>query len=90
MSKSTAKDKRYYAKVAQLGCIVCRNLGYDDTPPEIHHIGNGTMAKRASNHEVIPLCSFITGLAGMVMLSIQAEKYGKSITVRSAIYLLKF
>ena len=56
MAKSTAADKRHYAKVAQLGCIACINCGYGETPPEIHHVGNGTMGKRASNHDVIPLC----------------------------------
>jgi len=49
-------EKEHLNKVADLGCIVCRNLGFYGTPAEIHHIGNGTMAKRASNYEVIPLC----------------------------------
>ena len=42
--------------VAELGCIICRNNGHLDSPAEIHHIGNGTMGKRANNREVIPLC----------------------------------
>lgn len=49
-------EREHLNKVADLGCIVCRNLGYYGTPAEIHHIGNGTMSKRASNYEVIPLC----------------------------------
>lgn len=49
-------EKEHMNKVAALGCIVCRNLGFGETPAEIHHIGNGTMGKRASNHEVIGLC----------------------------------
>ena len=57
MAKSTAKDKRHYADVVQLGCIVCRNLGYYDTPPEIHHIrANGGTGLKSSNKDVIPLC----------------------------------
>ena len=49
-------DSDYMGKVADLGCIVCLNNGYFDTPAEIHHIGNGTMGKKATNHETIPLC----------------------------------
>lgn len=51
-----AKERIHLGKVAALGCIVCMNNGYYDTPAEIHHIGNGTMSKRASNYEAIPLC----------------------------------
>lgn len=54
--KSTAKEKRHMNRVAEMGCCVCVLLGHGETPAEIHHIGNGTMAKRASNYEVIPLC----------------------------------
>ena len=53
---ATAKEKKHLNKVASMGCIVCVNLGVGETPAEIHHIGNGTMGKRASNYEVIPLC----------------------------------
>ena len=56
MAKPTAADKRHFAKVVSLGCIVCKNLGYEDTPCEIHNIGNGTLGKKAGNDEVIPLC----------------------------------
>ena len=51
-------EKEYLDKVANLGCIVCRNLGHHGTPAAIHHIGNGTMGKRASNFDVIPLCGY--------------------------------
>ena len=51
-----AKERLHLDKVASLGCIVCCNLGLGETPAEIHHIGNGTMGKKASNYEVIPLC----------------------------------
>lgn len=49
-------DSTYMSMIASLGCIVCRNNGFYDSPAEIHHIGNGTMGKRANNDEVIPLC----------------------------------
>ena len=79
-NKTTKAERKHMDKVAQLGCIVCCNLGYDDTPAEIHHIGNGTMSKRASNYEVIPLCPFTTDLEGMVTQSIQVEKLGNRVT----------
>ena len=51
MSKHKTKaEQQWLNRVAELGCIICKR------PAEIHHIGNGTMSKRASNFEVIPLC----------------------------------
>lgn len=55
---ATAKEKKHLNKISSMGCIVCVNLNLGETPAEIHHIGNGTMAKRASNYEAIPLCHF--------------------------------
>ena len=49
-------DKLHMSAVASLGCIACYNIGINDSPAEIHHIGNGAMSKRASNFDVIPLC----------------------------------
>jgi hypothetical protein len=49
-------EKLHMSKVAELGCIACIKLGYEDTPAELHHIKKGSMGKRASNYEVIPLC----------------------------------
>lgn len=54
----TKAEKEHLSKVASIGCIACRLMGYEGTPAEIHHIGNGTMSKRASNYETIPLCHF--------------------------------
>ena len=56
--KPTKAESEHMGKVAAMGCIVCCNLSFGETPATIHHIGNGTMAKRASNYEVIPLCHF--------------------------------
>jgi len=50
------KHARHLSKVAALGCIVCRNHGFDDSPAEIHHIRAGQGLKRASHYETIPLC----------------------------------
>lgn len=52
----TKAERDHMNRVAALFCVACRNAGLGDSPAELHHIGNGTMGKRASNHEVIPLC----------------------------------
>jgi len=53
----TKAEKQHLDKVQRLGCIVCRTLGYRDSPAEIHHLreGNGK-GERASHFEVLPLC----------------------------------
>ena len=50
----TKAEKVHMRKVADLGCIACRKLGYEDTPAELHHVKKGTMGKKASTYEVIP------------------------------------
>ena len=50
-------EKEHLSKVAALGCIVCRHLGYEGTPAEIHHPRRGTgLGQRASHYDAIPLC----------------------------------
>lgn len=58
MSKSKTKaEKLHLSRVAALGCIVCRNLSYGESPAEIHHCSSGTgLSVRADNFHVIPLC----------------------------------
>ena len=57
----TKSEKTHMGRVAELGCIVCRNQGYGHTPREmtaIHHVRAGQgMGKRASNFDVLPLCA---------------------------------
>ena len=53
---SKAKESRHMQRVADIGCIVCLNEFGEASPAEVHHIGSGTMGKRASNYETIPLC----------------------------------
>ena len=49
--------KRYMREVAEMGCIVCKRMGYPGTPAELHHPRAGTGAgMRASDWDVIPLC----------------------------------
>lgn len=46
----TKAEKDHMHRVRSLGCIICGR------PPEVHHITNGTMGKKASHYETIPLC----------------------------------
>ncbi len=63
-------EKEYLNRVASLGCILCRELGYGETPATIHHPREGQgMSQRASNWLAIPLCpehhQGATGLHGL-------------------------
>lgn len=50
-------EKEHLSKVAGLGCIACKNLGYGEVPAHVHHIRTGIgMGQRASNYDTIPLC----------------------------------
>lgn len=62
--------REYMGKVAAIGCILCRQLGYGPTPATVHHIRTGIgMGKRASDFDTIPLCpehhQGMTGIHGM-------------------------
>lgn len=50
----TSSNSKHLNRVADLGCILCRNLGHKDTPAEIHHIRR--MGGKRDNAPVIPLC----------------------------------
>ena len=57
-------------RVAELGCAICRLLGYGITPAEVHHQRTGMGAgKRAIHYQTIPLCPEhhrgATGLHGL-------------------------
>ena len=48
---ATKAEKAYYAKVVDLGCLIC------EMPAEIHHITTARgFGGRASNDNVLPLC----------------------------------
>lgn len=54
---ASAEDRAYMADVARLGCAICRRLGYEDTPSEVHHRRKMTGLGRRSPHtQTIPLC----------------------------------
>lgn len=53
----TKADRQHLDRVASLGCMLCRRLGYYDTPAEIHHPRTGQgMSQRAPHSDAIPLC----------------------------------
>lgn len=53
----TKAEGAYLGRVAALGCILCKHLGYGDTPAEIHHVREGQgMAQRAEHWLAVPLC----------------------------------
>ncbi len=52
----SAAEKRHMEKVRALGCIVCRQQGYDLWPEgtEIHHTRGKT--QKGAHYDVLPLC----------------------------------
>ena len=57
--KTTKAEQSHRKRVAELGCIVCRNLGNPGTPACLHHPRSfAGMGQRASEWEVIPLCPY--------------------------------
>ena len=54
---TTLAEKKYMDRVAEIGCIVCKRMGYEGTPAELHHPRTGVgMARRSSHMSVLPLC----------------------------------
>ena len=54
---TTMAERKHMALVAELGCAVCRRMGYPGTPAELHHPREGTGAGRKASHmDVVPLC----------------------------------
>ena len=45
----TKAQRKHYDKVANLGCSLCRYLGYGESPCEIHHI------RRAGKRDTAPV-----------------------------------
>lgn len=42
-------------RVSELGCLLCEENGYPDTPAEVHHCGTGA-GGRKDHMKVVPLC----------------------------------
>jgi hypothetical protein len=51
----TKAEKETYRKIAELGCSLCRHLGSEGTPAELHHIRRSGVR---SSSPVIPLCPY--------------------------------
>jgi len=56
VDETAKREKDYLSRVVELGCAVCRRLGFNDTPSEVHHLRTGQGRKRASHYDSIPLC----------------------------------
>ena len=52
----TKAEKETYRKIAELGCSLCRHLGFEGTPAELHHIRRNNIPR--SQAPVIPLCTY--------------------------------
>ena len=51
------KNKKHLALAARIGCLVCTNNGYPDTPSQLHHIREFTgLACKGDDEDVIALC----------------------------------
>ena len=46
--------ENYHRRVRELGCVICRRLGYGETPASLHHIAKGSGLR--SKWSVCPLC----------------------------------
>jgi hypothetical protein len=53
---SCKAERKHLQRVAELGCIVCRNTGLGETPAHAHHINSKTMGRKSNDYETIPLC----------------------------------
>lgn len=74
------EEKKYLSRVADLGCYVCKRLGYEGTPAEIHHQRSGVAKGKRSGHaDVLPLCFYHHrgngGIHGMGLRAFERE-YG--------------
>lgn len=51
--------QRHKNRVAALGCILCKHLGDEGTPAELHHPREEVgMGQRENDWLIIPLCSY--------------------------------
>jgi hypothetical protein len=53
----TKEERKYLGRVAELGCLVCRRMGYEGTPAEIHHRKGGMgIGQRSGHDQAVSLC----------------------------------
>lgn len=78
MSSRSQAARRHMNKVALLSCVVCRNLGYGETPAECHHVRDRQgMGSRNGDFATIPLCHphHRTGRAGIAFHATGREEW---------------
>jgi hypothetical protein len=78
---STAAERRYMARAKELGCMLCRHLGYGETEAQIHHARLFVGWGRDGHFNVIPLCfEHHEGDTGLHLLGREqfAARYGIS------------
>lgn len=63
MIEEAKRTIRSEEAVVQLGCIVCRNEGFLDSPATIHHLRSGT-GMGQKDKRFIPLCPLHHQLGG--------------------------
>ena len=53
----TVAENRHLERVAGLGCVLCKHLGRDYSPAQVHHLKEGQgLSQRAEHWLTIPLC----------------------------------
>jgi Recombination enhancement, RecA-dependent nuclease len=55
-AQMSAAGKKHMARVRDLGCIVCRNVGLGATAASAHHINAKGVGMKASDFQTIGLC----------------------------------
>ena len=57
MNVMSKAEREHYARIADIGCVVCLLQGYGYSPCEIHHIRSGVgLAQKAHWRKAIGLC----------------------------------
>ena len=56
------KAQKHMGRVAAIGCLICRNVLNEQSPAEVHHIGDTAIR---SDFLTIPLCPLHHRLGGL-------------------------
>ena len=78
---ATATEKKHLARVAQMNCVVCEQIGFVTPCQQVHHVRARHGWGRTSHMAVIPLCwEHHQGKTGVHSMGREqfAEMYGKS------------
>lgn len=75
---ATKAEKDNYARLARLGCILCKQIGIreiEDSPVEMHHVRR--FGGKRENAPVIPLCATHHRLGNTSFHSLGAKGFSK-------------